>query len=234
MIWVGVEIVGEAGGDGLDRGGDRAPRVDLPEGVEARRPDELGERAAGLERPGDRAAADGQAAEARRISRREEERRGGSNVRTDDVRRSQVPLVDQSAQELAHRVRRDQLRATLRVPEAGQVDGDHAPDRGEAAPDATEGPERLRPRRRQQHGGVRARPRVRVPHAHPVADAEVSGDRRSGLGRHRHRSLPLACACLRTDRINLPDRTGKSNPEPGPAGRSARWDGHSPLRRFTR
>ena len=42
---------------------------------------------------------DGQARDSLRSLRREEERRGGSDVRADDVRNSQVPFLDQGSQE---------------------------------------------------------------------------------------------------------------------------------------
>ena len=52
--------------------------------------------------------------------RRQEQRGGGAHVGTDDVRRAQAPFLDEARKERAHRIRCDQLRATVEWPKPGR------------------------------------------------------------------------------------------------------------------
>jgi hypothetical protein len=139
----------DARGTRLDRVADVGPGVQPAHGIQTRRIDDLLQRTARFDRKADRAAADGQARDALRRPRGKEKRRGRADIRADEVRNSQAPLVDQTGQELSRGVRRDQFRATIGVAESGQVDGDYPPDCQNAIPDATEGPEVFGPWRQQ-------------------------------------------------------------------------------------
>ena len=183
VVLVDLGLAGARGG-GLDGVADVGPSIEPAHDVQARRFDDVLERAARFDREADCAAADGQARDALRSLRGKEQRCGRADVRADDVRSAQTPLVDQAGQERSRGVRGDQFRATIGVAESRQVDGDHPPDCRDAVPDATEGPEALGPRRQQQHGDVRVRLVVGEPHSHPVADSEVGSDRRNRLGAH--------------------------------------------------
>src|SRR5205085_3354414 len=118
-------------------------------------------------------AADGQAGDSVRSPRGKEERGGRTDVRADDVRGSEAPLVDQAGQERSRAVRGNQFWATIGVAEPRQVDGDYPPESHDAVPDAAEGPQAFGPRRQQQHSGVRIGLAIREPHANAVADSEV-------------------------------------------------------------
>ena len=135
-------------------------------------------------RKADCAAADGQTRESFGSLRGKEQCGGRADVRADDVRSSKAPLVDQPGQERARGVRRDEFRATVGVPEPGQIDGDDPSECSDAAPDATEGPKALGPWRQEQHSAVRIRLALCEPHPHPVTDSEVRTDRRSCAGTH--------------------------------------------------
>jgi hypothetical protein len=89
----------------------------------------------------DRPAADGQARDELWSLRGKEQRSGGADVGTDDVRSAQTPFIDQAGQERARAVRGDQFRAAIGVAEPRQVDGNHPTNRRDAVPDATEGPQ---------------------------------------------------------------------------------------------
>ena len=128
--------------------------------------------------------ADGQARNALWRPRGKEERRGRADIRADDMRSSEAPLVDQAGQERSRGVRSDQFRATVGVTESRHVDGDNPPDCRDAVPDSTEGPKGFGPRRQQQHGDVRVCLGIGEPHSHSVADSEVGSDRRTRLCAH--------------------------------------------------
>ena len=175
--------------------------------VQARRLDDVLERAARFDREANGATADGQARHAFRCLRREEQRGGGADVRADDVRRSQAPFIDQASEERPRAVRGDQLRATLiGVAESGQVESNHSPDFGDAIPDPAERPKALGPRRQQQHRDVRIGLCIREPDPHPVTDSEVCTDRRNRIGTHQTVSF------LNFLRPILPTRTGGGRP----------------------
>jgi len=151
---------------------------------EARRLDDVLERAACFDREADCAAADGQARDTLRSLRGEKERCRRADVGAYDVGRSEAPFVDQPGEERSGGVRRDQLRAAVRMAKARHVDRNDPPGRRDTIPDAAERPEALGPRRQQQNGDVGVCLRVREPHAHSVADPEIGGDR-------AHLSSPL-------------------------------------------
>src|SRR5260221_6794848 len=121
---VGADIVlvdvglGVARGTRLDRVADVGPGVQPAHDVQTRRLDDVLERTARFDRKADRAAADGQAHNAFRRPGGNEERRGRADVRADDVRSSQAPLVDQTRQERTRGVRGNQFRATIGVAES--------------------------------------------------------------------------------------------------------------------
>src|SRR5580704_18318333 len=82
--------------DRLDRVADVGSGVEPANVIETGRLDDVLERTAGLDRVADSATADGQARDAFWRLGREKERCGCANVRTDDVRSAQSPLVDQA------------------------------------------------------------------------------------------------------------------------------------------
>ena len=100
-------------GRGLDGEPDVGSGIQLSDDVEARGLDDILERAAGIDGNTHRASTDGQARDAVWSVGRQEQRGGGAHVRTDHVRRAQAPFLDQARQERAHRIRCDQLRATV-------------------------------------------------------------------------------------------------------------------------
>ena len=116
-----------ARGCGLDGGADVGSSVELSYDVEARRVDDVPERAARLDREADRAATDGQAGDAFGSLRGEEQCCGGADVGTDDVRSAEAPLVDQTGEERSSTVWGDELGATVGVAEARRVDCDDPP-----------------------------------------------------------------------------------------------------------
>jgi len=97
-----------ARGSGLDRVADVGPGVEPAHDVQARRFDDLLERAACFDREADGAAADGQARYALRSLRGKEEGCGRADIRADDVRSPEAPLVDQAGQKRSRGVRSDQ------------------------------------------------------------------------------------------------------------------------------
>ena len=100
-------------GHGLDGEPDVGSGIELSDVVEARGLDDILERAAGIDGITHRASTDGQARDAVWSVGRQEQRGGGAHVRTDHVRRAQAPFLDQARKERAHRIRCDQLRATV-------------------------------------------------------------------------------------------------------------------------
>src|SRR6266508_4772785 len=112
---------------GLDRMADVGPGIQPAHDVQTGRLDDVLERAARVDREADCPAADGQARHALWRPRGKEERRGRADIRADDMRSSEAPLVDQPGQERSGGVRSDQLRATVGVAESRHVDGDHPP-----------------------------------------------------------------------------------------------------------
>jgi hypothetical protein len=187
---VGADIVfvdfglAVAGRSGLDRLADVGPGIKPAHDVQTRRFDDILERTARVDREADCAAADGQARNALWRPRGKEERRGRADIRADDMRSSEAPLVDQAGQERSRRVRSDQFRATVGVTESRHVDGDNPPDSRNAVPDSTERPKCFGPRRRQQNGDLRVCLGIGEPHSHPVADSDVGSDRRTYLCAH--------------------------------------------------
>jgi len=131
---------------GLDRLADVGPGIQPAYDVQTGRLDDVLERTARVDREADCSAADGQARNALWRPCGKEERRGRADIRADDMRSSEAPLVDQAGQERSGGVRSDQLRATVGVAEPRHVDGDHPPEYCEAVPDATEGPKAFGPR----------------------------------------------------------------------------------------
>src|SRR5713101_2830966 len=96
------------------------PGILLAHDVQTRRLDGLLERTPSFDRKSDRAATEGQARNALRRPRSKEERRCRADVRADDVRSSQAPLVDQTGEERSRGVRGNQFRATIGVAESRQ------------------------------------------------------------------------------------------------------------------
>jgi DNA-binding CsgD family transcriptional regulator len=222
---VGADVVlvhvgfGVARGTRLDRVADVGSGVQGAHHVQARRLDDVLERAARFDRKADRAAADGQARDALRRLRGKEERRGRADVRADDVGSSQAPFVDQASQELPRGVRGNQFRAAVGVAESGQVDGDHPAGRGYAVPDAAERPEAFGPRCQQQHGDVRICPGIGEPHAHPVTHSEVGGDRRRRLRDvviHSRDSLSVGELAVRGSTHRPARSRSRARPRPRP------------------
>src|SRR6516164_8489281 len=125
----------------LDRVADVRPGVELSYHVQAWCFDDIFERAARFDWEQHRAAADRQARHALWRLRRKEESCRCANVGAHDVRRPQAPFVDQTSQELSHRIGRDQFRTLLvRVTETWHVESEDPPQWGDAIPDAAEGP----------------------------------------------------------------------------------------------
>src|SRR6266699_2229508 len=120
----------------LDRVADVGSGVEPANVIQAGGLDDVFERAAGLDRVADSATTDGQARDAFWRLGREEERGGCANVRTDDMRSAQSPLVDQTGQERSGAVGSDELRRLIGVAESRHVDGDNTHERCEAVPDA--------------------------------------------------------------------------------------------------
>jgi hypothetical protein len=77
---------------------------------------------------------------------RGEQRGRRADVRADQVRVGDVPLVEDPDQELAHRHGREQIGASFGPAESGQVDGQQARDAGQPGPHPVEGVQALRPR----------------------------------------------------------------------------------------
>jgi hypothetical protein len=100
-------------GRGLDGEPDVGSGIQLSDDVEARGLDDVLERAAGIDGSTYRASTDGQARDAVWSIGRQEQRGGGADVRTDNVRRTQAPFLDEARKERAHRIGCDQLRATV-------------------------------------------------------------------------------------------------------------------------
>ncbi len=96
------------------------------------------------------ATPDDEAPQAVRIHGRGEERGGGADVRTDDVRVLEPERVGDENHELAHRPRRHQRVATLGMAEPGQVDRHQVRVFGEAEPRRLEGVQAFRPRAQQE------------------------------------------------------------------------------------
>ncbi len=124
----------DARGTGFDCVADVHSGVERAHDVQTRRLDDVLEGTARFNRKADRAAANGQARNALRNPRSKEEHRGRPDVRADDVRRSQAPLVDQTNQERSGGVRGNQFRATIGVAKSRQVDGDDRADCIDAVP----------------------------------------------------------------------------------------------------
>jgi hypothetical protein len=149
---VGLDVVGDdvAVGRGRAEGGhqpgDQGPGVLGPEGVDVRRFDQLLQRPADFQRIGGTAAADDQAPEPPGMAGRGEQRRRRADVRADQVRIADVPLVQDPDQELAHRRRRQQAGPPFGAPEARQVDGHQPRDAGQPRPHPVEGVQALGPR----------------------------------------------------------------------------------------
>lgn len=64
-----------------------------------------------------------------------EQRCRSADVRADDMRSVQLPLIDQSNDELAHRLRRQEIVPALGSAEAREVDGNQMGVLGELLPD---------------------------------------------------------------------------------------------------
>ena len=79
-----------------------------------------------------------------------EQRGGGADVGTDDVRVLEPERVGEADDELAHRARREQLIAPLGMTESRQVDGHQMRAFGEPQPSRFEGEQALRPGAQQQ------------------------------------------------------------------------------------
>ncbi len=112
--------------------------------------DQIREVAADLERIGGRSVSDHHARQRARRFGRGEQRRRPADVGAEDVRGVQLPLVDQADEEAAHGLRRVEVDAALRLPEAGKVDRDHVPGRAEPRPQLLPGVEALGPRAQEQ------------------------------------------------------------------------------------
>ena len=81
---------------------------------------------------------------------RGEQRGGGADVGTDDVRVLEPERVGEADDELAHRPRREQRIAALGMTESRQVDRHQMRVFGEPQPGRLEGEQALRPRAQQQ------------------------------------------------------------------------------------
>src|SRR5690242_14209062 len=139
LVDVGLAV---ARGTRLDRIADVGSGVQPAHDVQTRRLDNLLERPARFDRKTDRTATGGQARDALRYPRGEEERCGRADVRADDVGSSQTPLVDQTGQECSRGVRGNQCRATTAGTASRHADGDYPRDCTPHAPDATHRRER--------------------------------------------------------------------------------------------
>ena len=62
----------------------------------------------------------------------------------------QLPLVDQADEEPTHGLRREEVDAPLRLPEAGKVDREHVSRRAQPRPQLLPGVEALGPRAQEQ------------------------------------------------------------------------------------
>src|SRR5207248_3229808 len=79
-----------------------------------------------------------------------EERRPSAYVRADEMRTVQPPRVDEPDDELAHRLRMQEVVPPLRAAKAWQVDGTEVRELGEPLPDRPERIQAFRPWIRQQ------------------------------------------------------------------------------------
>src|SRR5262249_51801198 len=124
---------------------DDLPPVDTTVWLEIRSFDPLLQGVTYLKRDGRATPADDPAAEPPRMQRRTEERGGGADVGTNDVRVLEAEGIRHADEELAHGPGRHQLVAALGTAESRQVDGHEVRVLGEPRPARLEGIQALRP-----------------------------------------------------------------------------------------
>src|SRR5216684_3827527 len=102
---------------------DDDPGIYGPKSIEIGSVDKVLQHATYLERIGNSAISDHKATQFVGVLPCSEEHRCSSNVRSHDMRRVQPPLVDESDEELTHRLRRQQVVPALGLAEARKVNG---------------------------------------------------------------------------------------------------------------
>src|SRR5205823_9042138 len=148
------------------------PGIDGPERLKIGSINDILQYTTHLERVGSPAASDHEAAQFAGMQRCGEQCSRGSDVRGHNMWRVQPPLVDDSDEELTHRLRRQQVVPALGLAEARKVNGKEVRVLRKRLPDRQERIQALWPGIRQQNAVVLTLVALHIPDGDSVHSSE--------------------------------------------------------------